>query len=69
MPLRTGIVAATLAIKALCHTLTTYRPAIDTVINAAVAAGHISTVQKELLETFLTSAQGACDIIRIVSGY
>lgn len=69
MLLRTGIVAATLFIKQLCHTLNTYRPAIDGVIAAAVTADLITTTQADILKTWLNGAQTACDIIRTISGY
>lgn len=66
---KTGIVVVTQLIKHMCRVLTTYRPAIDRVIAAAVAGGLITSVQKDVLETWLNGAQTACDIIRIVSGY
>lgn len=69
MALRTGIAAATIFIKSLCHLLTTYRPAMSEVIQAAVTAGIITTVQRDILNTWLDGAQTACDIIRKVSGY
>lgn len=69
IPLKTGIVVATIAIKKLCHTLTTYRPVINQVIAAAVSAELITTIQAGILNTWLDGAQTACDIIRTVSGY
>lgn len=69
MALRTGIVAITLFIKHLCHTLNTYRPVIDGIIDAAVTAGTITAVQRDILKTWLNGAQTACDIVRTVSGY
>jgi hypothetical protein len=69
MALRTGIAIATLFIKELCRVLNVYRNAINGVINAAVSAGTISSVQRDILFTWLDGAQAACDIIRIVSGY
>lgn len=69
MAIRTGIVAATLFIKHLCHVLITYRTAIDGVVNAAVSGGVITSTQRDILFTWLNGAQTACDIIRSVSGY
>lgn len=69
MAVKTGIVAATLFVKSLCHVLLRYRPAMDAVIASAVSAGHITSVQAATLETWLNGAQAACDIIRTVSGY
>lgn len=69
MALRTGIVAATLFIKSLCHVLLTYRSTMNSVIQAAVTGGFITTVQRDILYTWLDGAQTACDIIRTVSGY
>lgn len=69
LPIRTGIVVATVLIKHLCKVLTTYRPLMDQAIAAAVDAGHITTVQRDILATWLNGAQTACDVIRVVSGY
>lgn len=69
MSLKTGIVAATLFIKQLCHVLLRYRPAIDGVISAAVTAGTITSLQAGILTTWLDGAQTACNVIREVSGY
>jgi hypothetical protein len=69
LPIKTGIVIATLLIKRLCHVLTTYRPVMNEVIAAAVLAGHITSLQADVLATWLDSAQGACNIIRTISGY
>lgn len=69
IPLRTGIVIVTQLVKHMCHVLTTYRPKIDEVIAAAVASSTISTVQADILKTWLDGAQTSCDIIRVVSGY
>jgi hypothetical protein len=69
MALRTGIVAATLVVKHLCRTLTHFRPAINTVIAAAVGGGSITTAQATTLGSWLDAAQAACDILRAISGY
>lgn len=69
MALRTGIVALTLFIKHICHLLTTYRPAIDVVIAAAVSASTITSAQAASLKAWLDGAQAACDVVRAVSGY
>lgn len=69
MVLRTGIVAATIFIKQLCHVLTTWRPAMDGVIAAAVGSGTITSAQQATLSDWLNKAQAACDIIRLVSHY
>jgi len=69
MALRTGIVAATLYIKLLCHVLVTYRSKIDSVIAAAVSGSIITTVQADILKTWLDGAQTSCNIIREISGY
>jgi hypothetical protein len=67
--IRTGIVAATIFIKQLCHVLVTYRSKMDGVIQAAVVGGVITTTQRDILFTWLDGAQVACNIIRTVSGY
>lgn len=69
MALRTGIVAATIFIKQLCHVLLTYRTAIDGVVAHAVSIGVITSVQAAVLTTWLDGAQTACNVIRAVSGY
>jgi len=69
MSLRTGIAAATFAIKALCHVLITWRNKIDGVIAAAVDSNVITSAQALELKAFLDAADGACAIIRLVSGY
>jgi len=69
MSLRTGIAAATFAIKALCHVLITWRNKIDATIDAAVTSNVITTLQASELKAFLDAADGACAIIRLVSGY
>ena len=69
MPIRTGIVAATIFIKHLCHVLVTYRTAINTVVDAAVAGSIITSTQRDVLFTWLDGAQTACNVIRAVSGY
>lgn len=67
--LRTGIAALTVAVKTICRLLVTYRPAINGLINAAVTAGTITTVQRDILNTWLDGAQAACNVLRVVSGY
>ena len=69
MAVKTGIVAATLFIKQLCHVLIKFRPAIDTVIASAVSGSIITSTQAGILTTWLDGAQTACNIIRVVSGY
>lgn len=69
MALRTGIVAATIFVKHLCHVLETWRPPINAVIAAAVTSGTITSAQAATLGTWLDGAQSACAIIRTVSGY
>lgn len=67
--IKTGIVVATLIIEHLCRVLQSYRPKMDATIAAAVTGGAITTVQADILKTFLDGAQTACNIIRLVSGY
>jgi len=69
MALRTGIVIVTLLVEHICRVLTAYRPAMNAVIQAAVTAGSISAVQRDILFTWLDGAQSACAIIKVVSGY
>jgi len=42
---------------------------METVIAAAVSAGHITAAQKLLLDSWLDGASAACDVIRIITGY
>jgi hypothetical protein len=67
--LRTGIAALTVAVKHICKLLTTYRPAINGLIDAAVSGGHITSSQATTLKSWLDGASAACDVLRIVSGY
>lgn len=69
LPLRTGIVIVTVLVKHICHVLTTYRPRINEVIDAAVASALIEPGQATILKNWLDGAQAACDIVRLVSGY
>jgi len=69
MPVKTGIVAATIFIKQLCHVLIKYRPAMDAVIASAVSGSIIDSTQAAILTTWLDGAQTACNVIRVVSGY
>lgn len=69
IPLKTGMVVATILIKKLCHILTVYRPVMNAVIEQARVGGVISTLQSEILATWLDGAQTACNIIREVTGY
>lgn len=69
MAVRTGIAAATIAIKQLCKLLHIFRPSISSLISAAVTAGKITSSQATILNNWLDAAQNACDIIRLVSGY
>jgi len=69
MALRTGLAVLTVLVKHICRLLTTYRPAMDQVIAAAVAGSLITSVQAGILATWLDGAQTACDILRIVTGY
>lgn len=69
MPTRTGIAALTQAVKHICRILTSFRPAVNGVIQAAVTAGTITPAQSAVVNSWLDAAQGACDILRAVSGY
>ncbi len=69
MALRTGIVAVTLVAKHLCRTLTHFRPAINAVISSAVGAGTITSGQATTVGVWLDGVQGACDILRHITGY
>jgi len=69
LPLKTGMVIATLLIKHLCRILTTYRPVMNQVIAAAVAESVITDVQAAILNTWLDGAQTACNIIRDITNY
>lgn len=69
MALRTGLAILTVLVKHICRLLTTYRPAMDTVIAAAVASNVITSAQSATLADWLNKAQAACDILRLVTGY
>lgn len=69
MPVKTGIVAAVVFVKELCRVLRVWRPAIDGVVNQAVTSGLITTGQKAQVDQFFDVAQGACDVLRIITGY
>jgi hypothetical protein len=69
MATRTGIVALVQLAKHACRILTTFRPAIDSLIAAAVTAGSITTAQQTTLESWLNLTQAACDVLKVVTGY
>jgi len=69
MALRTGIAVLTLIVEHICRILTTYRPAINGVIAQGVTAGVISTIQSQVLATWLDGANTACAVLKAVSGY
>jgi len=69
MALRTGIAILTELVKHICRVLTTYRPAIDSLIAAAVGGSVITATQADILKTWLDGAVTACNILRSVSGY
>jgi hypothetical protein len=66
---RTGIAQLTLIVKHICRLLAKFRPAINTVIAAAVSGGHITAEQSVTVNVWLDAASGACDILRMISGY
>lgn len=66
---RTGLVAVTLALEAICRTIRKYRPKMDDALAAAVTGGVITSDQKATVTTFLDITQAACDVLRIVTGY
>lgn len=68
-PIRTGMAIATTITKHLCRVLNAYRPAMTVVINAAVTGGTITPAQAAIVNDWLNSAQGACDILRLITGY
>lgn len=69
MALRQGIVELTQIVKHICRILIKYRPVINTVIDAAVSGGHITSAQAATLKTWLDGASAACDVLKAVTGY
>lgn len=69
MAVKTGAASLTLLAKHICHLLTTWRPAINGVIAAAVAASVITPAQSVTLTAWLDGASAACDILRVITGY
>jgi hypothetical protein len=69
MAVRTGIVVLTVVVKHICHILTTWRPSIDGVVDAAVSGSVITSAQRDTLNSFLNLAQAGCDILRVITGY
>ena len=69
MPLRTGIVAITIAMRALFNTLAAYNDKINAKIDEAVTAGRITASQAAELKAFLAGLSAAYLIVRLVSGY
>jgi hypothetical protein len=69
MALRTGMAIVTLLLIHMCRVLNTYRHAMDTVIEAAVVGGTITTEQSNTVNTFLNGAQAACNVMKAITGY
>jgi len=69
MALKTGLVAVVIALEGICRTIRTYRTKMDVAIDAAVTGGVITVGQGTIAKDFLTAAQAACDVLRIVTGY
>ena len=69
MPLRTGVVSLTLIAEHACRLLAKYQAAIETVLDQAVTSGLITSAQKAQVDAFIAAANGACAILKIVTGY
>jgi polyhydroxyalkanoate synthesis regulator phasin len=69
MPLRTGIVAITFAMRAMLHTLTAYQDKVNAAIDQAVTDGKITAAQAAELKAFLAGLAAAFLIVRMISGY
>jgi len=69
MDTKTGIVALVQITKHMCRILTTWRPKIDKVVADAVTAGTITALDAAKVKTYLDAATGACDVLKIVTGY
>lgn len=66
---KTGLVVLTLALEGMCRTIRAYRPVMNTAIDAAVSAGHISSASASQAKAFLDGVQLNCDIFRAITGY
>lgn len=67
--LRNGAVALTQTVKHICRILTKWHPAISAVITAAVGSGAITSAQASTLEAWLSAADDACSILRLITKY
>lgn len=69
MAVKTGLVAVVIALEGVCRTIRAFRPKMDIAIDAAVTGGLITVGQGTTAKDFLSGVQGACDILRVVTGY
>jgi len=66
---KSGIVAVTFAVMHICHILESWDVKVRAALDAAVAAGTISSADATTAKAFLSSAQVACVVFRMASGY
>jgi len=68
-PIKNGLVAITLAVKAVCRVTQRYGPKIDAAIDEAATAGLITGLQQVELKDWLHGITVFCDILRQITGY
>lgn len=66
---KTGADAIAKALHRICLVLSHYRTKADAVIDAAAAAGAISSAQATVAHDFLATANTVCSIFELVAGY
>lgn len=65
---RSGADAVFKALHKICLVVTSYGPKLDTAIGLTQTAGLITSDQASAARLFLTSANAACDIFKIIAG-
>ena len=66
---KTGAVAVTIALKHICIQIRRFGPVLITVIDKAQDEHVIDASQAVLAKSFLSGAQAACDVFRLITGY
>jgi hypothetical protein len=65
---KNGSDAVFTAFKHICRVLNRFEPKLRLAIDQAVTDGVISSGQRDILNTFLSSARAVCDIFGLVAG-
>lgn len=69
MSQKTGVVSMTVLVEKACKLITVYGPKLDKVIQDAETSGTITSTQAAAAQAFLSAAQAACAVFKLISGY